>query len=805
MFKNIIRHSLRNLRRQKAYVLINVIGLAVGIASSLIISLYVFHELSYDNFHENKESIYRVILNGKIGEQEVNVSATPTPMGSAILDEFPEIEDFTRLNIWGEILLKYDNEIFKDLEFVEVDSSFFSIFSFKLLKGDPFRVLNEPNVLVLSESTAKTIFGDEDPIGKMINVQNQDTPYRVTGLMADFPETSHLNADVLASFMTNPRADDGQWLSNSFSTYVLLKSGTKPEQVNARFPEMIKKYIGPDIEKIFGVSIDEFLSQGNKYSFYLQGLGKVHLDPSIEGQSKPATDPKYLYIFGVISILIIVIASINFMNLSTAQASKRAKEVGMKKVSGSSRVALIAQFLSESVLLSFFALLISLLIIQISLPHFGNLLGIEIQTGIFQKWYYLPGLIAFSIFVGLFAGSYPSFYLSSFNPIKVLKSGNPGGKSNRKLRSILVIIQFSISIILIVGTSVMFRQINYMLNKDMGFNKENVLVISSAGTIGDKVKSFKEAVKKFPDVISISSSTAVPGRNNNTNGYGIEGRNEESFLLQTNWVDYDYLETYGLKIKEGRFFDESFMTDKDACVINASTITQFGLEEPLGLRFMAPDDDGMKYVPIIGAVNNFHFTSLENEIQPYILRFKAEDVHWGYLSVKLAANFNNEIINQIEDEWKVFSNGDPMDYFFIDDSLEIMYKSEKQNAQLAIIFSILGLLIAALGLFGLTSFMLEQRTKEIGVRKAMGASIESIFGLISREVIILIIISALIGWPIIYYFAKSWLQNYYYRIELGVMDLLPGLIVTIIIAILTISFKILKTSRINPANSLRYE
>ena len=493
------------------------------------------------------------------------------------------------------------------------------------------------------------------------------------------------------------------------------------------------------------------------------------------------------------------------MNLSTAQASKRAKEVGLKKVCGSSRTALIAQFLTESIILSFLALILSILIIQLSLPHFNNLLGVKIEPHILQKWFYIPFLIVFSIIIGLFAGSYPSFYLSSFSPVKVLKSGNPGSKSNIRLRSILVIIQFSISIILIVGTSIMFRQINYMLNKDLGFNKENIMVVSNAGVIDDKVNSFKEAVKKLPGVINFSASTAVPGINNNTNGYGIEGRNEESFLLQTSWVDFDYMETYGLKIEEGRFFDESFSTDSGACVLNTSALAQFGLEKPLETRLMVPEEDGMQSLPVIGAVNNFHFTSLENEIQPYIFRFKTKDINWGYLSIKLASGFDSEIIKKIEEEWNVFSSNDPMNYFFIDDSLDEMYKSEKQNAQLAIVFSILGLVIAALGLFGLTSFTIEQRTKEIGIRKAMGGSIKSIFVLISKEIVILICISAIIGWPIIYYFAKSWLQNYYYRIEIGAIDLLPGLIITLFIALFTISFKILKTSRISPANSLRYE
>jgi putative ABC transport system permease protein len=807
MIKDLLKHSIRSFGRQKNYVLINVLGLSIGIACSLLISIYVIYELSYDSFNEKSDRIYRVILDGKIGGQEVQVSSTASPIGPTMLQEFPEVEDYTRLNVWGSTILKVEENNFTEDAFMEVDSSFFRIFTIPLLKGNLRTVLDAPYKLALSESTAKKIFGDTDPMDKTIKVGNDSSLYKVTGIFKDIPGNSHFEANVIGSFLTNRRANDNQWLSNSFNTYVLLKDGTNYKDVDSKTPDMIAKYVGPLIQQYFGITIDDFFSQGNRYRMFLQPLPDIHLQPEIQQDTKPANDPKYLYIFASIALLIIVIAAINFMNLSTAQAAKRAKEVGIKKVSGSTKGMLMRQFLTESLILSFISLIVSIFIIELSLPYFNNLLQVNLELNYLEKWYTIPSLLGITIFVGLLSGVYPAFYLSAFKPVLVLKGNIKDGMKNGKLRSALVILQFSISIILIIGTTIMFRQIHYMQNKNLGFDKEQLLVIQRAGVIGNKIKSFKEELLKINGVLKVSASTALPAHNNNNNGHMVEGRREETLLLETNWVDYDYLETIGLTIAEGRFFDKNFPSDVDACVINQMAIHHFNFSPAIGTRFISDlgNLDSIKYMPVIGVVNDFHFRSLQQEITPYIFIFKNDNINWGFVTVKLSGNSIKNVVNNVENVWKDFSGNEPMQYFFLDESFNSLYKEEARNSKLAIIFAVLAILIAALGLFGLTSFTIEQRTKEIGIRKAMGASVTTIFYLIAKEIIVLISISTLIAWPLIYYVGKNWLQNYHYRINLNIFDFLIGFVIAIIIAVLTISYRTIRSAKANPVDSLRYE
>jgi putative ABC transport system permease protein len=611
---------------------------------------------------------------------------------------------------------------------------------------------------------------------------------------------------MITSFMTNPRSLNPTWLNNSFSTYLLLKPNSSPQTVDAKFPELLMKYVGPELQKYIGVSIEEFSAQGNKYRFYLQGLRDIHLDPLIQQEFREATDPKYLKIFGSIAILIILIAAINFMNLSTAQASRRANEVGIKKVGGSTRGMLVAQFLSESFILTFISLVFALIIVRVTLPYFNNLLGTELALNLLSGWYIIPVIILFSIVVSLLAGSYPALFLSSFNPYEVLKGSVKNSTQNGRLRRVLVVFQFAVSILLIIGTMIMYRQISYMLNKDVGFNKEQLIVINRAAALGTKLKAFKEVVKDIPGVVNIASSTAVPGRNNNNNGYTMEGRKDETFLMMTNWVDYNYLDTYGMTLMDGRSFDESFTSDQQACLINESARKDFAITDLAVTRFIQPGDSGkMEYLQVIGVVKNFNFESLRNPIGPYIFKFQNDNMMWGYITVRLSAQNYSSTIAAIEDKWKEFIPNNPLQYYFVDEDFEQMYIQEKQNAKMAVIFSGLAILIAALGLLGLTSFTVEQKTKEIGVRKAMGSSITGIYVVISKEIVILVSISALIAWPIIYYIAGGWLENFYYRITPGAFSFIAGFGIALGIALLTISYRIMKAARVNPAQSLKYE
>lgn len=807
MIRNLFKYSIRALARQKSYVVINLLGLAIGLACSIVIALFITSELSYDQYHQDKDRIYRVILNGKLGGQELLVTSTASPIGPTMVNEFPEVESFLRMNRWGETTLRYGEKYFTEDLFVEVDSSFFDFFSIPLIRGNKETALNEKRNLVVSETTAKKIFGDEDPMNKLIQVGNDTAYYRITGVMQDIPSNTHFEANMLGSFMTNPRASDDRWLSNSFSTYVKLKPNTLPERVDERFRPMIVKYVGPIVTKFFGITLEEFLSQGNKYSMYLQPLTEIHLDPRIEQEFKPANDPRYLWIFGSIAVLIIIIASVNFMNLSTAQAARRAKEVGIKKVAGSTKQMLVGQFLMETLILAFLALIFALIIVEVTLPPFNNMLGMHLYLKLFSNWYTIPALLILTLLIGLLAGSYPAFYLSSFSPYKVLKGSLRSGRSQGKLRSTLVVLQFTISIILIVGTTIMFRQLNFMQDKELGFDKEQVMVISQAHLVGDRIESFKDELKSIPGVMSVSASTSVPGRNNNNNGYRIKGRPDDSFLLQTCWADYDFIETYGMEIVSGRFFDKKMSTDTGACILNESAVRSYMLTDPFATRFIVSDNDQPNEVlmPVIGIVKDFHHESLRSPIAPYIFRFKNPDNNWGFISVRLAGNFQRSTIDQIEGVWSSFTSGSPMQSFFLDRDFQRMYREEQQNAKLSVLFTILGIIIAALGLYGLTSFTVVQRTKEIGVRKAFGATVGNIWYLIAREIILLVLIASLIAVPLIIWVASDWLQNYYYRISLNPMDFLYGILLAVIIAILTISYRAIKTARTNPTDSLRYE
>lgn len=808
MLKKLITYSLRALRRQRSYVVINMAGLAIGIACSLIIAVFIMHELSYDQHHEHKDRIHRLVLHGKIGGQEMRGAWTPAPIGPTMVEEFPEVEGFLRLNQWSETVIRYEDKAFTENYFVEADSSFFDFFTIPLLLGDPGTALTDPYTLVLSETTAMKIFGDEDPIGKMLRVGTGTTLYKVTGVMQDMPQTSHFDANMVGSFVSNWQSSRTDWLANNLATYVMLYPEADPEVMNERFMDLVIKYAGPEIRQFLGVNMEDFLQQGNQYNYYTQPLTSIHLTPSVENPFKAANDPKYLWVFGSIGLLILVIAGINFMNLSTAQATKRAKEVGIKKVSGSTRGSLIRQFLIETMILAFFALCLAIVLTEIAVPYLNNLLDFEMKVNYLGNWYTLPALFLFAATVGLLAGSYPAFYLSSFNPNEVLKGKVSSSKGTMTMRSGLTVLQFAISIVLIVGTLIMYRQIQYMLNKDLGFDKEHVLVIRRAGALGGQMNSFKEELKGIPGIVSVSASTAVPGYSNNNNGYLIAGRPDETFILHTTWVDYDFLETYGLKLTSGRFFDPSLLTDRGACVINDRTVRNFVIEDPLQTRFMGNNMlsvDSTVTLPVIGTINDFHFESMRQDISPYLFQFKHDEIQWGFVSIRLSPGAGSDVIEEIEQVWASFTANDPMLYFFMDDDFDRLYREEKRSANLAVIFTILAIIIASLGLYGLTAFAVAQRTKEIGVRKTFGASIFDIWRLISREIIVLVTIATAIAWPLVYWVASNWLESYYYRTDLHVMDFLAGFLIAVIIALITISYRTFRAASVNPSVSLKYE
>lgn len=807
MIKNLLKHSFRSLRKQRSFVFINITGLSIGLVCTLIIALFIRYELSYDQFHEHKDRIYRVILNGKLGGQEVTVTSTASVIAPTMLNEFPEVESFLRINGQGRTNIKYGDKFFVEDDFIEADSTFFKFFSIPLLRGDKKTVLAESHYVVLSETTARKIFGEEDPINKLIRIGNDETHYKVTGVMGDIPENTHFRASLIGSFMTNPRSSEDEWMSNSFDSYVMLKPASSPESADARFAPMLEKHIGPIITEFLGITMEEFFEAGNKYRMYLQPLVNIHLEPGIEQDLKPANDPKYLWIFGSVALLIIIIAAVNFMNLSTAQSLKRAKEIGVKKVCGSTQKTLVWQFLLETFMLSFISLLVAILITELSLPYINNLLGLDLHIAYFKDWFTIPALLLLSVLIGFIAGTYPAFYVSSFNPTLILKGKLRSGKENGRLRSVLVVVQFVISIVLIVGTVIMFRQLNYMQSKDLGFDKDRIFVISNARAIGSQINTFKDELLKITGIESVSASTAIPGRNNNNNGYAIKGRQEESLLLNTTWADKDFLATYGIPLHSGEFFDETTTNDLDGCILNMTAVKQYMLEDdPFATKFYLGDDmENLEFMPVIGIVEDFHHESLRYPIRPYMIRFKSERANWGYISVRMSGDNSAFIVNEIQQLWESFTEGSPMQSYYMENDVRRMYREERQNSQLSILFAFIGIIIAALGLFGLTSYSIAQRTKEIGIRKTYGASVSAIWYLFSREIIILVFIATAIAIPLIWYVADNWLQNYPYRISIGIFDFLLGFLVAVIIALATISYRTIRSARMNPTSSLRYE
>ena len=808
MIKNFFKVAIRNITQHKSYIFINVAGLAIGIACSILIILFVVNEFSYDRFNKNKDRIYRLVLKGKIGEAELNSAYTAAPIGPIFRDEIPGVENATRLEKWGEVVVKFDDKSFVEKDMIFVDSTFFDIFTLPLLQGNPQKVLTEPHTVVLSESTAKSFFGNEDPIGKSIKINTDTAYYTVTGVVIDPPVTSHFGYSMIASISSDERSKSDFWLSNFLYTYLLLAPDASYKDVEDKFPGILEKYMGPQLQQVLNITIDEFEASGNSYGFYLQPLLDIHMNPSVEAGLRPTTDKKYVYIFSIIALLILVIASINYMNLSTARSAGRAREVGVRKVVGSSKATLIRQFLVESVLLSFISLILAIVLIEITLPYFNNMIQLHLSMQYLKHWYIIPGLILLSFLVGTLAGSYPAFFLASFSPIKVLT-----GKLNLKagsgwLRSVLVVLQFSISILIILGTIIISRQIHYMLNKDLGFNKEQLMVIRRAEALGDKQESFRQEVKKYPGVISCSYSTSVPGYPNNNNGYTIEGRNaDQTYLMQINWIDEEYPETYGLKIADGRFFSKEYASDTAAIVINQMAVKKFNLEKPLSTRFIQP---GMKpeervFLHVIGVVKDFHITSLQQEIQPCAFILKHKNSRWGYISIRVAPKNIPATVNYVQKTWKSFTSNDPIQYFFMDEDFQNQYKQERRTSDITLGFAIFSILIAALGLFGLTSYTTEQRTREIGLRKALGASGSNVIVMLLKEIILLISISTVIAWVVAYFVMKNWLQDFYYRIDMSAISYIAAFIIALIIALITVSYKAYIASHINPAQSLKYE
>ncbi len=796
--------------------MINIAGLAIGLASAVFIILYIISETSYDRFHERSGDIYRLYLDGKIAGQEVKGAWNSPAYGPGFYEEIPEIENYCRFDfannrmLWSDPASKYlENHI------MYADSTFFEVFTINLLEGDPATCLDEPYTILLSESKVVRYFPEGNPIGRTIYMNDDSTLYRVTGVVEDPPRNSHFYYDFICSYSTDANSRTTIWLNNYMQTYILVRPGSNQEQLDSKINAILIEKIRDQLMQFMGVSPEEFMEAGGRYGVFTQPLLNIHLDKEILVPSdigfRPIGNRTYLVIFGLIAFFVLIIASINFMNLSTARSLSRAKEVSLRKVVGSDRRTLIKQFLFESVFISLVSLLIAIVLVFILLRPFNNLVGLNLVAGDIFNWYMIPSFFLLAILVGLLSGSYPSFVLASFKPIFALK-GNASSKNGTTwLRNVLVIVQFSISIIIIAGTLVVYWQFRYMTNKDLGFDKEQLVVLERLFPLGDRTTSFKEELTGHTSILSATNSTAYLGTYNSNSPMGVKGRpREESVLFYIYYTDEDFMETYrfGLADSESRFFSDEFSMDSSACLVNETAVRNYGLEDPLNQQLINYNPDGSgQELRIVGVMKDHHFLSLKQEVAPQVIILKPESFRAGYLTVRLAAGKDNieAGLKQIDEQWKAFAGDEPLQYFFLDEKLESFYAEEKRTGAITLIFSILTILIASLGLFGLTLYNSQKRIREIGIRKVMGATESNIVSAIGKSVVYAVGISITIALPVAYFMMQDWLRDFPYNVGFKPVLFIIAALLAIIIAIVTVTITSLKAARTNPAICLHYE
>ena len=807
MIKNYFTVAYRNMLRHKGYSLINITGLAIGLAACILILLYLSYELSYDDFWENSDRIYRPVLNGILGEDEFNMAVTCAPLAQALINEFPEVEMVARVRGYGYPVLRYGDKVFSEERFFHADSNFFEIFGIRFILGDSKTALTKPNTVVITESMRRKYFGEENPIGKTLNADNR-RDWEVTGVIPDFPPNSHFHFDFLASFVNYGDADNPVWVSNNFHTYIRLQPGYDYRELDEKMIDLVYRNVGPQVQQFLGVSWDQLVANGAAYRYYLQPLGDIHLHSHLDFQIEPNGNGSYITIFSIIAIFILAIACINFMNLATARSVNRAKEVGIRKTLGSGRSRLIGQFLAESILITLIASLLAIIIVLLLLPNFNNLIQLQLKISIFGNLYTVPALIAFAAVVGILAGIYPALFLSSFRPAQVLKTETQRGSGHALLRKILVVFQFVISIVLFSGSSIIYNQLSHMQNKDLGFNKENLVILEKTDDLGQSFWTFKAELLENPNILAVSNSSTIPGRaiGNSTYSQG-EMSGEDARLLNVFNADVDYLRTYQIELSEGRDRQAGNPADSATVILNEAAVRVLGLTDPIGKNLVQPDDEPgrVQRYPIIGVMKDYHYQSLHRKIDPVVYFMRGNRGIGRTTTVRITADRYQETLKYIEDTWHKYAGEQAFEYVFFDEDFNRLYTTEIRTRQIVTIFSILAVIIACLGLFGLASFMMEQRTREIGIRKTLGATVPNVLVLLSRDILQLVFIAALIAFPISYFLMNKWLQNFAYRIGYSYIGFLASALIAILIALVTISHQTWKAARSNPVDALKYE
>lgn len=806
MLKNYLKIALRNLLKYKVYSFINVLGLAVGMASCILILLYVRDELSYDRHHEHAEQIYRVTREwfNSDGSTSLHLGHVAPPIGPLLKNDFPDILQMARINSGGNPLLRYQDQVFQEERFYFADPNIFEIFTLPLLHGDPKQALAGPNSVVLTPAMAKKYFGSAEPLGKVINF-NQQVDLKVTGVMQEIPANSHFHFDFLGSVKL-PEQIFGErefknWSSNNYATYLLFSKNYS----TANFLQAIPAFIGrhhPDGEKAIPQT-----------TLHLQRLTDIHLHSQLDSEIEANGNMMYVYIFAAIAVFLLLIACINFMNLATARSANRAREVGLRKVVGAERQQLIKQFLGETVVLAFIALLLAVVFVELALPQFNAFAGKELALRSQSALFIFGSLLGVALFVGIVAGSYPAFFLSHFQPVAVLK-GQKIGSTKSRFRSMLVVFQFAISIILIVGMGVVYNQLEYCRTKNLGLNKEHIVVlpVSAGEEIARRYPDMRNQLLQHPHIAGVAASKRVPSGRllDSSGGRLLDGEKSTplEFRIANVRVDHNFIPTYGMQMAAGRNFSTAFPTDStEAFILNETAVKKIGWAAP-ETAVDKPFEYGNRQGRIIGVVKDFNYESLHQPITPIVMLIAPSS--FNTVSVKIRANRPADLaatLDFLKQKWQEYRPDFPFQYSFLDERYERLYQSEHRLGQIFGTFSLLAVFIACLGLFGLASYTAEQRTKEIGIRKVLGASVGNIVLLLSKEFTRLVTVATFVSWPLAYYAMNRWLQEFAYRINLHQQSgtFLLAAALALAIALLTVSFQSIKAALGNPIKALRYE
>jgi putative ABC transport system permease protein len=776
----------------------------VGIASFVFISMFVVSEMNYDSYHKYANQTYRIGIKGKINGNTLNQAVTSAPMAGALLREFKGVKYATRIVNYRGWLVRYNQLKYNEDRFFFADSSFFSVFSVPMLLGNPHTALQKPNCVVISEETAKRYFGNENPLGKQLRIDSDTIFFLVTGVVR-IPHNSHFTFDFLASLSSIKWINQTSWLNHYFFTYVVLDEGYSSKTFTSDMnTTIIQKYVVPQLEEMTRKSADDFSKEGNSFEYFTQRITNIHLYSNLEYELGENVNVSSIFIFVFAALLLLVIASINFMNLATARSATRAKEVGLRKVMGSDQKQLVFQFIVESVFLSFIALLVALVLVEIFTPAFQHLVNEQISITLLLKPGFIIAMVLVSAITGILAGSYPAFILASYHPLRTLKGDLRSNTNSPKLRNILVVSQFASTIFLILCTFTIYRQLNFMTSYNLGFAKEQVLVIKRSKGLETRFEAFSESLKKNPDIFGVATATHIPGKGFMNNAFFPENDPNKAYFLNQSIASDGFAETLKLKLVSGRFFSREKRGDSLACVINKAAETYLKLPSPIGHIIYMPVKERRIPFTIVGIVEDFNFKSLHYSIEPAVITNMRNNFD-GYILVRLNTKNITKNLSYIKKTWEMYNNDYPLDYFWLDADFNKQYTSEKLIGSLFFAFSILSIFIACLGLLGLIAFTSLRRTKEIGIRKAMGASFNEIILMLVRDSIKPVIISLFIAWPVAFFAVHQWLHKYSFHIGTNYLDFIFSAMIAVTIAILTISFQAIKAAVKNPADSIRYE